>query len=189
MQPTIYELTISLIDSRPRIWRRVLVSGNVRLKKLHAIIQAVMPWTDSHLHMFIFPDTLYSDPTFYTEEDPDWPHIVDESQAVLKKVAVHSGCAFTYLYDYGDEWRHLIYVGHIGQNHPDYHGHPVCIGGGNACPPEDCGGMEMYYQEFLPAYLDPEHDEGLSTRRWAGEDFDPEVFDRDAANLRLSKLT
>jgi len=42
MQP-IYELDISLIDSRPRIWRRVLVSGNVRLKKLHAIIQAGMP--------------------------------------------------------------------------------------------------------------------------------------------------
>jgi len=187
MQP-VYELTISLIDSRPRIWRRVLVSGNVRLKKLHAIIQAVMPWTDSHLHMFIFPDTLYSDPTFYTEEDPDWPDIQDESQALLRKVAVHSGCAFTYLYDFGDEWRHLIYVDHTGEDRSDFPGHPVCIGGENACPPEDCGGIDMYYQEFLPAYLSPEHEEGRSVRRWAGAGFDPEVFDLAAANQRLREL-
>ena len=62
--PPIYQLTISLFDSRPLIWRQVLMSGNVRLKKLHKIIQAVMPWTDSHLHQFIFPDTMYSDPRF-----------------------------------------------------------------------------------------------------------------------------
>ena len=67
-------------------------------------------------------------------------------------------------------------------------GHPFCIGGENACPPEDCGGIEMYYQDFLPAYLDPAHEEGPSTRAWVGEDFDPEVFDLDAANLRLSEL-
>ena len=187
MQP-VYELTISLIDSRPRIWRRVLVSGNVRLKKLHHIIQAVMPWTNSHLHHFIFPDTLYSDPRFYTEDDPYWPNIQDESQALLRKVAVTHGCVFAYLYDYGDNWRHLIYVDHIVGNSPPYPGHPICIGGENACPPEDCGGIEMYYQEFLPAYLDPGHEDGPRIREWAGEDFDPEVFDLDAANLRLSEL-
>jgi hypothetical protein len=56
-----------------------------------------MPWTNSHLHHFIFPDTLYSDPTFYTEEDPGLMQIRDESEAVLSKVAVTHGCFFAYL--------------------------------------------------------------------------------------------
>ena len=82
-----------------------------------------MPWTNSHLHHFIFTDTLYSDPRFYTEDDPDWPNIQDESQALLRKVAVHDGCVFAYLYDFGANWRHLIYVDHILGNSPPYPGH------------------------------------------------------------------
>ncbi|MBT7060702.1 MAG: plasmid pRiA4b ORF-3 family protein [Lentisphaerae bacterium] len=186
MRP-VYQLTISLLESNPRIWRQVLVSGNVRLKKLHKIIQAVMPWTDSHLHQFIFPDTIYSDPTFEIGEEMDL-EVRNEANALLRKVATSYGCVFVYQYDFGDDWRHLVQVDYIADNHPSYPGHPVCLGGEFACPPEDCGGIVGYYHEFLPAFLDPEHQEGPSTRAWAGEDFDPEVFELDAANQRLREL-
>jgi hypothetical protein len=40
--------------------------------------------------------------------------------------------------------------------------------------------------EALSDPADPEHDE---YREWAGEDFDPERFDREATNERLRRLT
>ena len=187
MRP-VYQLTISLHDSRPRIWRRVMVSGNVRLKKLHEIVQAVMPWTNSHLHQFVFPDMIYSDPRFGIGGEFDLEEVEDESAVMLRRVAKTHGCVFLYEYDFGDDWRHLIEVDCIAENPPAYPGHPVCLEGDFACPPEDCGGIEGYYREFLPAFLDAEHEEGLSTMVWAGENFDPEVFDRDAANRRLREF-
>ena len=38
----IYQIKISLEHIKPRIWRRVLVAGDTKLGKLHAIVQAAM---------------------------------------------------------------------------------------------------------------------------------------------------
>lgn len=48
--PQIYQIKVTLRDSKPPIWRRILVPGNITLAKLHRILQAAMGWTDSHLH-------------------------------------------------------------------------------------------------------------------------------------------
>ena len=114
--------------------------------------------------------------------------VKNESEILLRKAAVTHGCVFVYEYDFGDNWRHLIQVDCIVENPPSYPGHPVCLEGEFACPPDDCGGIEGYYHQFLPAFLDAEHEEGFSTMVWAGENSDPEVFDRDAANQRLREL-
>jgi Plasmid pRiA4b ORF-3-like protein len=44
----IYQLKITLADIKPPIWRRVQVKDG-SLSKLHAVIQVVMGWTNSHL--------------------------------------------------------------------------------------------------------------------------------------------
>ncbi|NBV06626.1 MAG: plasmid pRiA4b ORF-3 family protein, partial [Proteobacteria bacterium] len=41
-----YQLKITLTDSKPPIWRRILVSSETTLSKLHDIIQIAMGWTD-----------------------------------------------------------------------------------------------------------------------------------------------
>ena len=58
---------ISLLDHRPEIWRRVLVSGALRLDKLHTVFHEVMGWTNSHLHQFWIGDALYG------MHFDDWP--------------------------------------------------------------------------------------------------------------------
>ncbi len=58
----IYRLKITLTGSRPPIWRRVEVDGNISLGELHQVIQIAMGWTDSHLHQFIVDDIYYSIP-------------------------------------------------------------------------------------------------------------------------------
>jgi len=61
----IYQLRVTLTDSRPKIWRRILVDEDIILPDLHKIIQTCMGWANSHLHQFI------KDDTFYTERMPD----------------------------------------------------------------------------------------------------------------------
>ena len=46
-----YSLRISLDDSKPPIWRRVIVKS-LNLQDLHRIIQVTMGWGDMHLHGF-----------------------------------------------------------------------------------------------------------------------------------------
>jgi len=48
----VYQLKITLNDTRPPTWRRVLVPGDTTLRQLHDLLQIVMGWTDSHLHQF-----------------------------------------------------------------------------------------------------------------------------------------
>jgi len=57
--------------------------------------------------------------------------------------------------------------------------------GARACPPEDAGGPPGY-QEFLDRLAaDPRDEEVASFLQWAGEDFDPDRFDRRSANAAL----
>jgi hypothetical protein len=50
--PSIYQLKITLLEIEPPIWRRIQVPSTMPLCCLHDAIQAVMGWTDSHLHQF-----------------------------------------------------------------------------------------------------------------------------------------
>ena len=49
---TAYQLKIALRGSKPPIWRRILVPGDITLDVLHNVIQIAMGWTNSHLHSF-----------------------------------------------------------------------------------------------------------------------------------------
>jgi hypothetical protein len=48
----VYELRITLQEICPPIWRLVQVPDTLRLSRLHDVLQAVIGWTDSHLHRF-----------------------------------------------------------------------------------------------------------------------------------------
>lgn len=61
----IYQIKITLRDSKPPIWRRLLISSETTLDKLHRIIQIAMGWHDSHLHMFDIHSQQYSAPLPY----------------------------------------------------------------------------------------------------------------------------
>ena len=47
----LYQFRISLLDTRPPVWRRVQVK-DCTLDKLHEHVQTAMGWTNSHLHHF-----------------------------------------------------------------------------------------------------------------------------------------
>ena len=52
---SVYQIKVSLLHSRPPIWRRLEVESGVTLDRLHDTLQTVMGWTNSHLHAFRVP--------------------------------------------------------------------------------------------------------------------------------------
>ncbi len=143
----IYQLKITLKDIRPPIWRRIQVSGDVKLSKLHQILQVVMGWTDSHLHQFVIRGKYFCEPN--PEADFGLEKEIDEKTVRLSQVVPCASRRFSYKYDFGDGWRHEILVEKIlpGERGTRY---PVCLAGKRNCPPEDCGGP-WGYAELLEA--------------------------------------
>lgn len=175
-QASIYQIKVTLRGSKPPIWRRVQVPGDVTLAELHAVLQAVMGWWDYHLHQFIVGETYYGVP------HPDYMiDMLDESEVRLNEMA-EEGSRFVYEYDFGDSWEHMLEVEKVlePQSEQEY---PVCIKGRRATPPEDVGGI-WGYEVYLEAIANPDHPEHEMYLEWRGE-FDPEAFDLDEVNAAL----
>jgi hypothetical protein len=180
----IYQLKITLKWSKPPIWRRVLVRAAMRLDRLHQVIQLVMPWTNSHLHQFGVGRTFYGMP------DPDSVDMgfetLNEKRYALADLVPAAKKKFIYEYDFGDGWEHEVTVEKILPPDPAFK-HPTCLGGANACPPDDCGGMGGYY-DLLQKLADPKHPEHDDLKEWIGGGWDPAQFDLGCTNKMLKRL-
>ena len=177
----IYQLKVTLKDSRPPIWRRLLAPADFSLFKLHQALQLAMGWTDSHLHQFIIDGEFYSIPS-----REDFEPVLDERRYPLGQIAPREKRKFVYEYDFGDSWEHEIVVEKILPPEPEVK-YPVCVKGKGACPPEDVGGV-WGYAEFLQAIRDPNHEEHDMYLEWMGDEFDPEAFDLDEVNQALRRI-
>jgi hypothetical protein len=177
----VYQLKITLSDSKPPIWRRVELPDDVTLARLHAIIQEAMGWSDSHLHMFTLGQTFYGVPDLDDEQD-----IGDERKAKLNQLLTAPKQTLRYEYDFGDSWTHVVLLEQVREPEAGVR-YPRCTAGARACPPEDCGGV-WGYTSFLEAIADPEHPEHDELLEWVGGAFDPEQFDLAEANAALHAL-
>ena len=50
--PTIYQIRLVLAGISPMIWRRLLISSETSIARLHECIQTVFDWSGEHLHRF-----------------------------------------------------------------------------------------------------------------------------------------
>ena len=183
IQPQAYQLKITLKNTKPPIWRRLLVDGDASLGDLHSVVQIAMGWDNDHLHQFIVGDVYYGEHSGFMALDD--PEVVEEASVRLREVAPAAGRRFVYEYDFGDGWEHDILVEKIVPRDPDQL-LPVCLKGVRACPPEDIGGVWGFYN-FLDALNDPEHPDHDDYMEWA-QDFDPEAFNLQAVNAALSRM-
>jgi hypothetical protein len=177
------QLRVELQAIQPLIWRRVLVPESVTLPKLHLILQGAMGWSNSHLHEYEIGRQRYGMP------DDEWPSdtpLVDEQRVRLKPLIDRGVRKFTYLYDFGDGWEHIVKVEDLVSPKP---GVPLvaCTAGENACPPEDVGGPHSY-GDFLAILKNPNHEEHADMLRWVGGAFDPTRFNIAAVNARLTTI-
>ncbi|BBM82661.1 plasmid pRiA4b ORF-3 family protein [Candidatus Uabimicrobium amorphum] len=175
---TVYYLKISLKKSKPLIWRRICVPGNVSLAALHNIIQIVMGWENNHEHCFTIDEVVYGD------MNSDY-HMKDEHQHTLNQLIQENKKSFFYEYDFQDSWEHKIVVEKI-VTHKDKEVKIKCLAGKNACPPENCGGI-YGYEEMLQILKDSSDPEYLDLQDWL-EGFDPKFFSVKEVNKYLENL-
>ena len=167
----VLQLKVTLLDTKPPIWRRVLVDGGSTLDHLHEVIQAAFGWWNCHLHEFEVRRNRYGTP----DPDEDWGEPPRDERATRLDAIASEGSSFRYTYDFGDGWEHRVLVEKVLPSTDDL-AVPACIDGRRACPPEDCGGT-WGYRELLEILADPSHPEHDERREWLGREFDPEVFD------------
>lgn len=183
----VYQLKIELANSRPSIWRRVLVPGYVTLAVLHHVIQFTMGWEDDHLHSFSCKGRRFSTPfdgadDFFSEDKDE-----DESQVRLNELLSRPRSSMRYEYDFGDCWEHKITLEKIFEADPRCQERAICLDGRMSGPPEDCGGLWGYY-DLLDALKDSTHERHEELVEWAGPYLDAEAFDLESVNRRLAGM-
>ncbi|MGK5086156.1 plasmid pRiA4b ORF-3 family protein [Bdellovibrionota bacterium FG-2] len=174
-QGQVIQLKVSLRESDPLIWRRFIVPATMTLAKLHDVLQIVMGWQNSHLSRFEVNGVDYTDDEPEFKDEPEVKPLSTKISDIAEQAET-----FLYLYDYGDGWEHEITIEKISKKDDCLH-YPICIGGENACPPEDCGGMGGYYEK-LEEYADEDNEGHESTKMWLGGYFDSTTFDPNRIN-------
>src|SRR5271170_5311294 len=122
--PDIYQIKVTLLGTRPPIWRRLLVSVDMTLAKLHDVLQAAMGWEDCHLHEFRIGRQRFGLP------DPmdtflGGPGCISEKKVRLSEVLNKRGAKAEYTYDFGDSWEHRITVEKVLPPEPGF-AYPAC---------------------------------------------------------------
>jgi hypothetical protein len=175
-----YQIKVSLRGTKPPIWRRLLVPGDITLNRFHQVILAAFGWHGDHLHVF---DTAYGQ---FGQADRDLGHRSDTS-VTLEQVAPAIKDKIRYTYDFGDDWEHEILVEKTTPADTAVT-LPACVGGRRAAPPDDCGGV-WGYQMLMEVLADPGHPEYQERLEWLGLDnaaqFAPDRLDLDEINRRL----
>jgi hypothetical protein len=177
-------LTIELAGSKPRIWRRLRIRGDLTLDQVHNLLQAGMGWTDSHLHRFQpGAERGYRQPYFVTElDEEEGDEGTREDSVRLDQVLRAPGDMLTYIYDFGDNWKHLVRLESLAPLTRENR-EPRCLGGARACPPEDVGGISghnelaAWLRAGAPAGEVPEPFDSVEhAMNWLPAGYDPDYF-------------
>lgn len=180
--PKYLDLEISLMGIRPKIGRRFLINGQANFLDLHEAIQDACGWEACHLFEFLdaagrdsIAKAPYADP--YDEDD------APEVQKVkLAPYFTRKGTKCVYLYDFGDNWEHLVQLKQIADLSEKFTRR--LVDGARAFPPEDSGGV-WGYEQCLKAVgaMEPDGDDDAEEledlKDWIG-DWRPEQFDLKA---------
>ena len=185
---TLMQLKVTL-EGRPSIWRRLLVPADIKLSKLHAVLQISMGWEESHLHCFRYEHMTYESAASREMEggvfDPD--DTQDEAKVRLIDVVHREKDWMLYEYDFGDSWEHEVRVEKILPTEPGCVRRVRLPG---RCPRLSARGLRRQhgYAHLLKVLANPTHPEHGETLEWLGERFDPAAFDAAQVDAVLLKL-
>ncbi|CAG9333450.1 unnamed protein product [Blepharisma stoltei] len=170
-QHHLFQFKITLIGSRPPIWRRILVPSDFTFGEFSQAIIDSMGWLDYHTHDFKLRNPINwrrctISMHFYSKHY--------EENEIIKDYFSFQNINAIFTYDYGDWWEHLIefegiFIPEQGKKYP------ICLEGCRRCPLEDSGGVSGY-ENVLEILSDPYHEEFEQTIDWIPDDFNSEYF-------------
>lgn len=182
--PEIYQLKIFLLIIKPEVWRRVLVSSDITLAKLHEVIQILFDWDDYSEHEFVPTDARGNGVTLKC----------DEAKFRFSDLGFKPGDRM--LYEYGLlDWTHdVVFEKKVQFDQGSQY--PICIDGRMTSPPEDCGSAVVFMDKLN--LMKGRKAKGSKNGRIFGfdQDFCREIvkrggldaFDKEAVNKRLASL-
>lgn len=161
----VVDLTIQLLDMPYPVTRRLRVPTGILLSDLHKILQAALPWDDSHLYDYALGRSL----RWAKPERDDWGDTRDVRKERLAEVLAELGRkkTFLYTYDMGDNWEHEITPGKPFELTAG-DAAIALLGADGACPPDDSGGAPGF-DYLLQATSDPAHAEHEDLAEWLGD--------------------
>ena len=180
LPPRTLRVSTVLAYTHPPIWRRLELASDLRLDELHRVLQAAFQWEGGHLHQFSAENRIWDDGSS-GDLGPDpfsaSPAPEAESKTRLSQVLMTVGDRLDYVYDFGDNWEHVVTLEEIVELAPDAPRARV-VDGDRAAPLEDCGGV-LGYDDLVTALADPERPDHTDLVEWYMEVYggSPAAFD------------
>ena len=180
-----FQLKIAIKNSKPPIWRRVIVPAGITFSQLSIILNKVMGWCGYHLFEFEFYHLELRIAEDAEEFDVGYgPYDYVEASSTYIREYLEENDWFTYTYDLGDEWQHRVTVEKTIEDYQ--YNYPQVIKFKGDCPVEDCGGIYGYYEclEIINDKTHPEYEERLM---WMKSQGYPDEYDMDYVNGNLER--
>lgn len=179
------QLKIAIKNSKPPIWRRVMVPTGITFSQLSMILNEVMGWSGYHLFEFEF----YHRELRIAENADEFeigygPFDYIEASTTYIREFMEEEEWFTYTYDFGDHWKHRVTIEKIVTDYPFIY--PMVLKYKGDCPIEDCGGIEGYY-ECLEIINDESHPEREERLEWMESQGYPNEYDIAYVNEQLEQ--
>jgi len=150
LENNIYQFKLILLGIEPPIWRRIQVPSSFSFWDLHSVIQDVMSWTDTYLHMFsvLNPYSARAVTIGYPDNE-----FFNDSQVTLPGWTVNIYYYFSkenrdcyYLYDFMSRWRLKIRF-EKELRRKDKFDYPRCVSGERLSPIDISGGYP--YSDYI----------------------------------------
>lgn len=147
-----YQVKIMIKNSKPPIWRRAIIPAGLSFSQLQLVFNEIMGWCGGHLSMFEFR-------TLGIRIEEPFDDVLDKYSLDAREEIIDEYFEkvdwFSYVYDFGDWWDHRVTVEKVLENYP--YNYPKVLKLKGDTPPENCGGIEGYYelQETLSNPEDP----------------------------------
>lgn len=176
-----FQFKVEIKNSKPLIWRRIIVPMYFNFHDLHLAIQSLFNWANYHLYAFEICDKHGFTKNSIVDVDAFEGEILDDdldsNKEKISNYFKKIGDKINYIYDFGDNWMHKITLEKIINDYKfDY---PICTKAVKKAPCEDSGSIWGWYDKLeILKNFDSKNEEHQEIYEWMLEMI-PELEDLD----------
>lgn len=176
-----FQLKITVLGSKPPIWRRITIPQELSFNALHNAIQYLFGFDGYHLHDFTIPSLNLRIACAYECNDEMCDDISDEIQLIT---LLSVGMKLKYNYDFGDDWQMKI---DIEKEIEQDQNHVILLKAKGDNLMEDSGGIWGYYNN-VEILNDKKHSDYKMIKELLG-DLSDYCFDFEETQQKLNTIT
>ena len=176
-------LKITLVDTRPPVWRQVIVPADITLARLHTVLQTAVGWGGSGPHYFADQAG-----QFYATGQSGGL-VKDARRFKLQKILCVPRDRMRYVYNGASCWEHSVALESVVAE-GERRRRAECLAGARQCPPEDCASAADF-AALLKRLSGRKRSKSQAVgfcRGWIDGPFQPEAFDHLVVSSSLKRV-